>query len=117
MSFRSLHFMNQKATILRPNLSVDVTTIRDRILDGYGTVKVNVPIYLEPEGSDVVFHEQLGHLGVNTFVGYLPGQTNVLVNDVLLIESEYYEVRGVLDYGRQGFHVRVDTVKKNFHRA
>jgi len=117
MSFRSLHFMNQRATVLRPNFAVDVTTIRDRILTGYGTVKADVPVYLEPQGSDVVFHEQLGHTGVDTYAAFLPGGTGVQVNDVLLVEGVYYEVHGVLDFQRQGFHVRADVVRKNFQRS
>lgn len=117
MSFRSLHFMNQSATILRATTAVDVTNIRDRIVTGYSTIQSDAPIYLEPEGSDVVFNEQLGSIAIDSFSGYLPRGTDIAVNDVVMIDSVTYEVRGVLDYGRQGFHIKVAMVRKNFQRA
>ncbi len=112
----SLHFMNQTARILRANFAVDVTTIRDRIITDYGTVVEDVPIYLEPQGSDAVFHEQLGVTGLDSWTAYVPGGTPIQVNDCVLVDGVTYEARGVKDFTRHAGHMTIDLVRKNYHR-
>ena len=117
MSYRSLHFMSRKAEIWRANYVVDVTTIRDRVLTGYTTVKAEVPIYIEPTGTDFVGNTQLGNIGVDSFTAYVPAGSPVLVNDILKSDGEYFEVRGVSDFSKYGWQIRVDCVRKNFQRS
>ena len=120
---RNARFMNKKVDILRPALSVDVTIIRDRVLVDYVVIQANARCYREASGGDVLFDAQLGALAFERFAFYFPKDSPVQQNDVLKFTHPvtgaiiYYEVRSREDFSDQGFHVRCQTVQKNYHRG
>jgi hypothetical protein len=117
MNYRSLHFFNQKARILRANYMVDVTTIRDRILTDYSTVKDKVSCMVQDGGNDVINHPLAGMISVDRADVYFPGNCGVLPNDLLLIRGVYYDVGQMDDHSFNGWEIVAHCVKRNIQRS
>lgn len=109
--------MNQQADILRSSFKIDVTPNRDEMVEKYSTIATSVPIYIEPAGSDTVYHEQFGAMGINTYIAYVMKGTSIMVQDLLLVDTTYYEVTGVLDYGTHNFPMRLVIRVKNYQKV
>ena len=120
---RNRRFQVIKVDILRPAFSIDVTLIRDPILLNYVSVKSNVNIYIEPVHSEIVRDRQVGSISVDRMVGFLDDA--IQPNDVVRENANskngntivYWNVTGVWDYTRFGFHIRVDLDKMNYQRT
>lgn len=104
---RSRSFMDQTCSIQRPNIVIDVSNIRDRKITEWGTVKADVPCYIEPAGVDIVPDGAMGRTPVERYTVYFQGDQPVRNNDRLLVGTTYYTVEGVQDYSsfRTGWHV------------
>lgn len=109
--------MKSRVTVLRPSIQVDITTIRDRIIAGYTTIKSNVRCFIEPIGSDVLADSQFGIIGVDRFTMWFDGNETVQTNDVIKKGATFYEIKGVTKFNDLGFHLRCDAVRKNFTMA
>lgn len=114
---RSRHFMKQLATVLRPSIAIDITTIRDRVLQGYTTVSTTVKIYLEHTGGNLVRHGQLGMIPLHTFTAFVGGNEDILTNDILKVDGTYYAVEDVEDFSNLKWHKRLSLVERNFTQA
>ncbi len=117
MNYRSLRFMRPICRVLRANYQFDLTNFRDPILTEYGIVSDRVNCFLVALGSDVVNNPMVGMIAVDTFTAHFPGNAPVRVNDVLLIEDEYYDVRSVTNHGNNGWEMEAVVTKKNLQRS
>lgn len=97
---------------------IDVSFIRDRRINGWGTVKENVPVRLDPAGNDVYEDRMLGRVVVKRFTAYFQGGEPVLVNDLLKITVNsvdvYYRVDGLADYTEFDGHLQAEVREQEF---
>lgn len=94
---------------------VDVTTIRDLKVGQYYTVKQNVPLRLEPAGTELIPEGRLGRIEVRRFNAFFQGGEPVLANDRLLVGTTYYTVESLEAYGE--FDRGVNAIVREMTRA
>lgn len=100
--------------IQRADVDVNTSTIRDRRVAKYDTVKSSAPCWFEPQGTQYQFNDQLGQIVVKSFTVHFLGGENVVEGDRLKKDSTYYLVRSVDDNTAQGFHIRATVEQKNY---
>jgi len=122
---RNRRFQKMSVSILRPVLSYDVTLLRDVILTDYTLIKADVRTFIEPMHSEINRDRQMGGIPVERMGAYFDKGEDIKPNDVLREDANvynentvtYWQVTGIWNYTRYGFHIRVDLDKMNFQRT